>query len=65
MEQNKSAMERAFEIARTGSSRSLSEIRVQLNAEGYDTRSLEGPALSKQIREIAKKARIDLGHSQV
>lgn len=54
MEKNKSAMERAFEIARTCSSGSLPEIRIQLNAEGY------GPALRKQILEIAKKARIDL-----
>jgi hypothetical protein len=34
-----------------------SEIRKQLEREGYDGRQVEGPALMKQLTEEAKKAR--------
>lgn len=57
MDQNKRALERAFEMARSGAWASCHEIRVRLKAEGYPNRQLEGRALIKQILDIIKQAR--------
>jgi hypothetical protein len=50
-------LERAFALARTGDYAGVSEIRNQLQAEGYETRQLEGPALLKQLRALCDAAR--------
>lgn len=54
MQQNKTAIERAFELARSGRVRTVSEIRATLKAEGYDQRHLEGRALVKQLQDILR-----------
>jgi hypothetical protein len=50
-------LERAFSLARSGEYASLTEIRAQLNAEGYAAGQLEGPQLLKQLRTLCENAR--------
>jgi hypothetical protein len=57
MHQNKTTLERAFEIARSGLPRGVEDIRTQLKSEGYDTRQLHGPTLRKQLLQMLKAAR--------
>jgi hypothetical protein len=57
MTQTPTALERAFELARTGRYSGAAEIRNQLKAEGFVLRQLEGPALMKQLRQICQAAR--------
>ena len=51
------ALERAFELARTGRYASAAEVRLRLRDEGYDTRQLEGRSLLKQLRDLCADAR--------
>jgi hypothetical protein len=51
------ALERAFELARSGKYQGTSEIRAQLKAEGFNANQLEGPSLLRQLREICTAAR--------
>ena len=51
------ALERAFELARSGQYPGISEIRAQLKSEGYATQQLEGPQLLRQLRALCVSAR--------
>lgn len=51
-----SSLERAFQLARSGKCHSIADIRHGLRAEGYDERQIEGPSLSRQLRELMKAA---------
>jgi hypothetical protein len=51
------ALERAFQLAKSGKCASLSELIQQLKSEGYSTAQISGPALSKQLRALMKSAR--------
>jgi len=51
------ALERAFELARTGDYTGVAEIRAQLHLEGYATSQLTGPSLLKQLRVLCDDAR--------
>jgi len=46
------ALERAFELARSGECAKLEDIRERLKAEGYGVEQLSGPALLRQLREL-------------
>jgi hypothetical protein len=46
------ALERAFDLARTGKYASVTELRVQLKAEGYSGEQLTGPKLLRQLRDL-------------
>jgi hypothetical protein len=52
-----SAMERAFQLARSGKVAGMTDIKETLKQEGYAAYSIEGPALAKQLREIIKASR--------
>lgn len=56
MDQNKTALERAFELARSGQFVSVTEIKDRVRAEGYAVAQLEGGALSKQLRQLIKSS---------
>ena len=56
MDQNKTALERAFELARTGRYPTVELIRRAVSAEGYFKNQLEGRELSRQLREIIAAA---------
>lgn len=53
----KTALERAFEIARQGRCAGIEDIRRQLGREGYNQRQLIGRALARQLCAIAREAR--------
>jgi arginine repressor len=56
MNQHKTSLERAFEIASSGSVSSKSELCKQLKAEGYSVAQIQGPSLNAQLRELISKA---------
>jgi hypothetical protein len=51
------ALERAFDLAKTGRYATLGEIKQALHHEGYSTASLTGPLLMKQIRQLIAASR--------
>jgi hypothetical protein len=52
MDHRPTALERAFELARSGKCADVAQIRQQLKVEGYARDQLTGPALLRQIREL-------------
>jgi hypothetical protein len=54
MDQNTTALERAFQLAKSGRCGSIEVIRLQLKTEGYYTDQIIGKGLSKQLRAIIK-----------
>ena len=46
------ALERAFELARSGSCDGIDAIRRILKSEGYSDAQVTGPALIRQLREL-------------
>lgn len=52
MDQNVTALERTFTLAKSGDYATISEILQQLKAEGYSTEQVMGPALGKQLRSL-------------
>ena len=57
MQNRLTALERAFELARSGDCRSTDDIRKRLNAEGYSGQQVTGPTLLRQLREICAASR--------
>jgi hypothetical protein len=57
-----SAIERAFQLARSGSVGNVADIKKTLDREGYGAREIEGKVLHDQLRALIKAARgsIDL-----
>jgi hypothetical protein len=53
------AIERAFQIARSGHASSVAEIKEALRKEGYALEQISGPVLSKQLIAIIAVARED------
>jgi hypothetical protein len=56
MDQSKTTLERAFELAKSGKVASVTDIRAQLKGEGYVQQQIEGPALGRQLRNLIAKA---------
>ena len=50
------AVERAFQLARSGSVAGLAEITTSLNREGYYANQIEGPVLKRQLADLIKAA---------
>ncbi|PBB16527.1 hypothetical protein [Mesorhizobium sp. WSM4313] len=57
MDQHKRALERAFELAKSGAYASFGEVRTKIKKEGYDIHQMDGLALRKQINQIIRSAR--------
>ena len=57
MDQKLTALERAFQLARSGTVAGLSEIATSLNREGYHANQIEGPVLKRQLADLIKAAR--------
>jgi hypothetical protein len=57
MDQKMSALERAFQLAKSGSVARLTEIASSLNREGYSASQIEGPLLKRQLADLIKAAR--------
>ena len=56
MDPNKTTIERAFELARSGQCKTISEIRQQLKIEGYNQDRIEGRSLLLQLRTLMAEA---------
>lgn len=50
------SLERAFELARSGECASISDVRKRLKQEGLSVSQLEGPTLTRQLRELCAAA---------
>lgn len=50
------ALERAFELAKSGDYATVSDLTKQLKSEGFATSQITGPSLSKQLRELCAEA---------
>ena len=58
MDTQKTTLERAFDMARTGRDERLSDLIARLNREGYDGRQVQGPILKRQLSNLIKEAKI-------
>ena len=57
MDQKMTALERAFQLARSGRVAGLAEIIASLNHEGYSASQIEGRMLKRQLADLIKAAR--------
>ena len=57
MDPNKTALERAFELAASGKYSKVYEVRRALRAEGYPDEALTGPTLVAQLRALIARAK--------
>ena len=59
MDHRKTAMERAFDLARSGQASSVTDIIVSLRREGYTVDQIQGPSLRRQLVALIKSARLE------
>ena len=57
MEIGVTAIERAFELARSGASAGIEDIKAALKREGYGASAIEGRSLHRQLRALILAAR--------
>jgi hypothetical protein len=57
MDHNKSVLERAFDLAKSGDYETTETIKRQLAKEGYSVGQIFGPSLHKQLRTLISAAR--------
>jgi hypothetical protein len=57
MEQGLTALERAFQLAKSGQVARIDEIRAVLKREGYSADQVQGRQLARQLNELIKAAR--------
>jgi hypothetical protein len=56
MDHNTTALERAFQLAKSGHCISIEDIRQQLKSEGYSTEHITGKSLTRQLKELIRSA---------
>jgi hypothetical protein len=56
MQPNQTAIERAFELAKSGQYSTVNVIKNKLKAEGYAIDQVDGRALTAQLRALMKDA---------
>jgi hypothetical protein len=54
MDHTVTALERAFQLARSGKVSGLPELAKMLRGEGYSSSQIEGPALKRQLADLIK-----------
>lgn len=59
MDQNITALERAFQIAKSGECETLTDVKKRLKAEGYSINQIEGRTITKQLATLIKNAKAD------
>jgi len=57
LDSRRTALERAFDLAKSGACSSFNDLAHCLKLEGYSLASIEGFALRKQLRAIIREAR--------
>jgi len=50
-------VERAFQLARSGSVGTVEELKKVIDREGYNSRGIEGNVIRGQLRDLIKAAR--------
>ncbi len=56
MQQDKTCIERAFELAKSGTYLTVSDIRKQLKAEHFDCAQVADRSISKQLKSLITNA---------
>ena len=56
MDQNKTAIERAFELAQSGTVTSVAAVKRTVVLEGYRVSQLEGRSLTRQLNALIRLA---------
>jgi hypothetical protein len=57
MDPKVSALERAFQLARSGKAATIADIKKRLKQEGYEEKAVEGgPSLARQLRKLITEA---------
>ena len=56
MQADKTAIERAFDLAKSGKFKTVLAIKRELSREGYSTIQIAGPVLMRQLREAINAA---------
>lgn len=56
MQPNQTALERAFELAKSGEYSTVNVIKGKLRSEGYPLDQVDGKALTKQLRALMRDA---------
>lgn len=59
MDQRRTTLERAFELARFGLYATVTDVCTKLKSERYDLRQVEGTALRKQLNQIIQTAKMN------
>ena len=57
MDHTVTALERAFQLAKSGDCNSVTDMKKRLGAEGYSVAQITGRVLSKQLDALIKAAR--------
>jgi hypothetical protein len=57
MDHNITALERAFQLAKSGECDSVPDLKKRLKAEGYSTSQIVGRELARQLRGLITVAR--------
>ncbi|HVZ05434.1 hypothetical protein [Hyphomicrobium sp.] len=57
MDQNTSALERAFQLAKSGRCATVQEVKRDMKKEGYSINQVTGRALQKQLNALIAEAR--------
>ena len=57
MDRNVTALERAFQLAKSGDCVSVPDLRQRLKGEGYSLETIVGPALSRQLEALIRAAK--------
>jgi hypothetical protein len=64
MDPNTSALERAFQLAKSGRVSTVEEIKKSLKREGYDDKAIDGGrSLRSQLNALMKVARVEAANS--
>jgi hypothetical protein len=62
MDPKVSALERAFQLARSGQAASIDDIKKRLKREGYEEKAVDGgPSLAEQLRKLIRAASVGKG----
>ena len=66
MDPKVSALERAFQLARSGQAATTADIKKRLKREGYEENAVDGgPSLTGQLRKLIREARERKGDQKV
>ena len=57
MDHNLSPLERAFQLAKSGTCTSVEDIRKGLKSEGYSVNQIDGRTLLKQLTALIKESK--------